>query len=170
MLTGLRRGLRGTEGAIGTQAAGDRFAVVAREEVVGIDLPPAAIGGTVRLLASGVGDTVGPAEAIVRVDGRSVVPPAPVHLTVRVGADGGRTLVWTRRSRAGWAWSDGVDVPIGEEAERYRATIESDGGGGRTVEVDRPYLALGGDERPGWATVVQLGTLGVSQPARVRLT
>ena len=168
-VTGLRRGMRGTEGAIGTQTAGDRFALIERDAVVSIDLPDTTIGRAVRLLASGVGDVVAPAAATVRVAGTSVVPPAPVHLAVRVAGDGTRRLMWVRRSRAGWGWSDGLDAPLVEEAERYRVTIAPDGGPARVVEVDRPELSLGEDDRPAWVTVVQSGTFGTSPPARLRI-
>jgi hypothetical protein len=29
---------------------------------------------------------------------------------------------WVRRSRDGWVWRDGVDVPLADEVERYRVT------------------------------------------------
>jgi hypothetical protein len=45
------------------------------------------------------------------------------------------TLQWVRRSRAGWPWTDGVDAPVGEEAERYRVTLIGPGIGPGTRDI-----------------------------------
>ncbi|RJG56720.1 hypothetical protein D0Z70_05115 [Sphingobium terrigena] len=119
-LTDLRRGLRGTEWAMAGHAAGEAFLLIEEERLV----EPLAtlggtgeVGGTVQLSAIGLGD-VEPVVAEVAVTGEALMPPAPVHLTARADG-GGRTIGWTRRSRAGWRWSSGGDVPLGEESERY---------------------------------------------------
>ncbi|MGU3316186.1 phage tail protein [Sphingomonas sp. M6A6_1c] len=172
-LTGLYRGLRGTEAAIGTQAAGDRFVLIEPGAVATIDLPVAAIGRRLRLLASGVGDADGPAETTVAITGASVAPPAPVHAVAETQGDGGLAIRWTRRSRAGWAWSDGVDAPLVEEAEAYRLTVTAADGTRRVVETAAPYLRFAAGERPPAGTtiaIVQQGTLVASQPARISLS
>ncbi len=128
-LTRLLRGRRGTERA--AVAAGDRFVLLEAEAARAIDLPVSAIGRTVRVMASGVGDDE-PVEARCTIGGASVLPPSPVHLR-REGA----MLRWVRRSRAGWRWIDGVDAPLGEEAEAYRVTI-----GPRVVDCAVPEVAL----------------------------
>ena len=166
-LTDLRRGLRGTEAAIGTQRPGDRFALIEADAVATIELPVAAIGRRLRILASGTGDDAAPVEVSLMVTGASVAPPAPVHGTVVAQPDGGLAIGWVRRSRAGWSWVDGADVPLGEEAERYRVTLTADAGA-RTFDVTVPQLALSAAERPhGMATVriVQQGTLAPSPAA-----
>jgi hypothetical protein len=166
-LTDLRRGLRGTEAAIGTQRPGDRFALIEADAVATIELPVAAIGRPLRILASGTGDDAAPVEVSLMVTGASVAPPAPVHGTVVAQPDGGLAIGWVRRSRAGWSWGDGADVPLAEEAERYRVTLTADAGA-RTFDVTGPQLALSAAERPhGMATVriVQQGTLAPSPAA-----
>lgn len=158
-LTRLWRGRRGTEAAIGTQAAGDRFALVTAGGVATIALPASAIGGTVRLMASGIGDAA-PATVAIPVTGASVLPPPPVH----VRRDG-EMLRWTRRSRTGWRWIDGAETPLGEEAESYAVTIA----GGREERTTAPWLALPAVERGGGpisVTVRQIGTFGLSAPAQ----
>src|SRR3546814_2754898 len=49
---------------------------------------------------------------------------------------GGLMIGWTRRSRAGWAWHDFVDAPLGEEFERYRLRVLAGGAVLRTVEIE----------------------------------
>lgn len=169
-LSGLWRGRRATEAAIGRQAVGDRFVMITAETLVPVTLPASALGGTVRLMAAGVGDGAGPAETTARVTGASVLPPAPVHVTVRAAPDGAVTLRWVRRSRAGWRWIDGVDAPLGEEREAYRVTLTTAAGAVSTVETSVPMLtiaahALGGGALT--ASIRQIGTFGESPAATI---
>ncbi|WP_375390790.1 phage tail protein [uncultured Sphingomonas sp.] len=155
----LWRGRRGTDGAAAI-AAGNRFVLVERDAARAIDLPLTALGGEVRVMATGVGDAE-PVIVTAPLTGASVTPPAPVAL--RRDGDG---VGWTRRSRAGWRWLDRVDVPLGEEREAYRVTVAS-GGVAREAVVDAPFIALTAAERDAGATVTvrQRGTYGESSPA-----
>lgn len=161
-LTALLRGRRGTEAS--PAAAGDGCAVLEADAARAIELPAAAIGREVRVMASGVGDAE-PAEARLPVTGASVRPPSPVAPALAPAADGGATLSWTRRSRAGWAWNDGVDAPLAEEAERYRVTLVT-AGGARDLEAGPPPLALTAADRAGLVRVEvrQRGTRAESPP------
>jgi hypothetical protein len=163
-LSGLWRGRRGTEAAIGGHVAGERFVLLAPETLATLDLPAATLGGTARVLAQGVGegDT---AEAVAAIGGVSVLPPGPVGLLAE-RTDAGARLSWTRRSRLGWDWRDGVDAPLGEERERYRVTVTS-GGGERVVESEVPWIALAEAEWAGggMASVQQIGSQGLSPAA-----
>jgi hypothetical protein len=150
---------RGRRAMAGPVAAGDRFVLIEADTTRVLDLPLAALGGTVRLLASGVGDA-DPVEAAVEVTGVSIAPPPPVALRVEGGA-----VRWTRRSRAGWRWLDRVDAPLGEEREAYRVTVASVEGV-RELELDAPAVALTSGERAGaTVTVRQRGTHAESLPA-----
>ncbi|WP_322964543.1 GTA baseplate fiber-binding domain-containing protein [Sphingomonas fuzhouensis] len=157
-LRDLRRGLRGTEAMIGQAKPGASFALVDSASVRTLDVPISMLGGRVRFLAHGLGDAVQGVAASAMVTGLSVLPPAPMGWRCRRSADGRVTIGWTRRSRIGWRWLDRVDVPLGEEVERYRIAI------GEQVEE----LAV-----PGWSGTVpdgtrvsirQLGTWGASAP------
>ena len=166
-LTRLWRGRRGTEAAIGTQAPGDGFVLITADSVRTIDLPVAAIGGTVRVMASGVGDVV-PVETRLVLAGASVLPPSPVGLRATITADGGATLTWTRRSRAGWRWIDGGDVPLGEGGEAYAVTVVTGAGVTRLVETATPVATLSAADRTAGAVRVEVrqrGDFGVSLPA-----
>ena len=163
----LVRGRRGTEAAIGLQAAGDRFVLVEPDAAVAIDLPAAAIGSEVRVIASGPGDAAGPCEVRVRVTGASVLPPAPVHPTLEETGDGDVVLRWVRRSRVGWRWIDAADAPLGEERELYRIALLPTGGMARTIETVTPELRIARADRAGGANVHirQAGLLGESPAA-----
>ena len=166
-LTQLSRGRRGTEAAIGTQAVGDRFVLVTADAVRTIDLPVAQLGGSVRVMATGIGDGDGVVATMV-LAGRSILPPAPVHLVATSGVDGSAAITWVRRSRAGWRWIDGVDAPLGEETEAYRVTLTDAAGGIRTIDTDGPMLTVAAPDlgpRPIAIAVRQRGMFGASDAA-----
>jgi len=152
----LVRGRRGTEADVA--AAGDAFILVEPARAIAIDLPMAALGRTVRVMASGVADAV-PVEARATVDGRSIRPPAPVRLAWREGV-----VRWVRRSRLGWTWADRVDVPLGEEREEWRVTVVRADGARRDLVTATNSVAVDlarGDRME----VRQRGTWAESLPA-----
>lgn len=155
-LTRLLRGRRGTEAAAGVQAPGARFVLIEADALAAIDLPLSAVGGSIAIMAAGVGDGDGPARVDVPVTGTSVLPPPPVHLRI----DDGSVLRWARRSRSGWRWTDGGDVPLGEESERYQIEFAD----GRSSETGETMLAIAaGPDRP--VLIRQRGTNGLSPAA-----
>ncbi|MGA1799270.1 phage tail protein [Sphingomonas sp. 4RDLI-65] len=166
-LSGLLRGRRGTEAEAGLQGVGDRFVLIEAEAVRTFDLPLAALGREIQVMASGVGDAT-PVETRCTMRGASVVPPSPVHLGWRGEADGSAVVRWTRRSRAGWRWIDGVDAPLAEESEGYRVTLTT-GTDVRDVDVGVPSIVLSAAERVGPVAVVvrQRGMFGESLPAEL---
>lgn len=168
-LSGLWRGRRGTENAIGGQAAGDRFVLLELETLVTLDLPMQTIGSSADVLAQGVGDADA-AEAMAIVTGISIAPPAPVHLRIDDLPEGEAQVRWVRRSRIGWDWIDGIDAPLGEEGERYRVTI-SGAEGPWTIETNEPSLVLTAEERLAVTSVVvrQIGSNGLSPPTTLEL-
>jgi hypothetical protein len=164
-LGGLLRGRRGSEWAMAGHVAGERFVLVDADALASWSPPMSAVGGTIRVSASGVGDAT-PAEATLLFQGRALRPPAPVALRVTL-TDGGLSLGWTRRSRQGWTWLDGIDAPLAEESERYRVTATR-GGTTLTLDVDGPSAtietaALGTGAAIAW-TVAQTGTFAASLP------
>ena len=168
-LSNLWRGRRATEAAIGAQAVGDRFVLIEAESALSLDLPLSALGGEVRIMASGAGDAAGPVEIRVAVRGTSVLPPSPVGLAWRETGDGDAAVEWRRRSRNGWRWIDGVDAPLGEEREAYRVTLVAGDGTARTIETVTPALVVARAKRAGGAmlSVRQVGAHGESVAAQI---
>lgn len=170
-LSGLWRGRRASEAAIGTQAIGDRFALIEAESALSLDLPLSALRGEVRILAVGAGDAESPIEVRVAALGRSIVPPSPVALRWRETGDGDAAVQWLRRSRSGWRWIDGVDSPLGEEREAYRVTTLRETEGAVTIETAVPMVLVPRANRVGGVTlsVRQVGALGESDAATIRI-
>ncbi|KQO07945.1 phage tail protein [Sphingomonas sp. Leaf242] len=154
----LLRGRRGTEAA-SPQVAGDRFVLLETDAARTIDLPLSVLGREVRVMASGVGD-MSPVEMRCVLRGASVVPPSPVHVTFTRDGDGGATVRWVRRSRAGWRWIDGVDAPLAEESEAYRVTIAA-GGVTRTVDTTAPLVTLTDTDLAGGAVSLAISQRGI---------
>lgn len=71
-------------------------------------------------------------------DGIGLRPYAPVHLRAARNAEGGISVSWIRRTRIGGDNWDGVDVPLGEEAETYLLRVEQDGTVRREVILSAP--------------------------------
>jgi hypothetical protein len=172
-LSRLIRGWHGTEWAASTHVVGEDFVMIEAERLAPLAMTPADAGMTVALRAIGTGDT-DPAEADIAVDGRAMVPPAPVHGAAVVLAGGDIGLGWTRRSRQGWLWRDLGDVPLGEESETYRLTVSAGAQTLRSIDLTTPswtyvaadladdLVAAGAD--PLVVQLRQIGTYGPSRP------
>lgn len=170
-LRDLWRGRRGSEAGIGAQAAGDRFVLIDGDTLALRDLPVGAIGGSIAVLAQGVGDGSESADANAAITGAGLVPPAPVHFTASRAPGGDTRLSWVRRSRSGWRWIDGMDAPLAEESERYQVHIAPAGGGARSEEVGSPAFLLPAADRATTVTISvrQIGTHGLSRAATLTL-
>ncbi len=172
-LTRLLRGRLGSEDAVAELTGGAGFVLLGDPALMRID--PTVVGGGLvgwddgaAVLIEGQGDD---AALIVPVPKarRAIRPLSPVHLRAAWQADGGLVLDWIRRSRDGFAWVDGLDVPLDERSERYRLTLSS-GAAIATQECDGPSFALTADAVAVWrasgsvlgVAVTQIGERGES--------
>jgi len=122
-LSWLLRGRLGTDWAVASHAAGERFVLltnaVARELMassgwgIGKNFKPVTIGST-------LGATM-PQD--FTYSAKALKPYAPVHIVGSRNTAGDLTINWKRRTRIGGDWRDGVDVPLSEESERYEVEI-----------------------------------------------
>lgn len=179
-LTQLRRGVRGTEWAMAAHGAGEPFLLVEEDRLIE---PLVASGGVrevgagVEVAAIGLGD-VEPVTAGLTVRGEALVPPCPVHLAAWREDGDGWTFGWTRRSRNGWAWNNGSDVPLAEESERYAVRVLDGSDVVRSVETATPgwtYDAamIAADGSAGQAMLIevrQVGTFATGRAATIAVT
>ncbi len=131
-LSGLLRGRRGTEAAIGSHHVGEHFILIETEAMLPLTIPIEAT--TITVQAQGLGDDVA-VQRRVTVKRNALITVSPVHLSSVRLPSGDIEICWTRRSRDGWHWVDHIDAPLGEDTERYRITLTSAGGVARSVEV-----------------------------------
>ena len=139
-LSGLWRGRGGTEGAVAQHQAGERFILL---DGTGIVLDPALAGNVAQgeVHAIGVADLQA-AVAPIAMRGIGSRPPRPVHAHWSRLEDGTVRLAWTRRARGAWLWPDGVDAPLGEQAESYWVTFASESAIHASWITDKPELPL----------------------------
>jgi hypothetical protein len=176
-LAGLLRGRRGSESAICHHVADERFVMLDLETLLPFDPPADALGRRLRFRAGAFGGAS--AEAEVVVTGNALRPLSPVHLNSAIDTDGSAVVRWVRRSRAGFAWIDGVDAPLAEEREAYSISVRLGDTLVRTALTDTPLwtysrsaqLADGVAEGPSVEIeVAQLSSLvGQGHPARLRV-
>jgi hypothetical protein len=174
-LSGLLRGRRGTEAAIGSHSVGDRFILIENETLLPLSIPTNTT--TIKVQALGLGDVLA-AERQLSLSRNALMPVRPVKLNATLLASGDTEIRWTRRSRDGWTWMDDVDAPLGEEFERYRVSFVPNAGAPRTQEVANPFImftaaARAADIAAGAASiginVQQLGSFGLSPTATLTL-
>ena len=145
-LSGFLRGLAGSEGAASRHLPAGARVVVLDGAALALTADLAEIGRTLRLRVGPARHDVGDptmAELSVAVEGAALRPLAPVGLKAR-RVPAGVELSWLRRTRIdGDSW-DLVEVPLGEESERYVLDIVSGTTPIRSVILDQPgwiYLA-----------------------------
>jgi hypothetical protein len=162
-LSGLYRGRRGTEWAIGSHGAGERFILIERDTLTNLSVSAAT--AAVMVMAVGIGDESTPPIETIFNPGQALMPLAPVHLSGERLSDGRISLSWVRRSRDGWRWIDSVDAPLAEEAERYMLTITPDVGAAEQIETTvsaHLYTLI-------TVSIFQIGTFGPSRAASLTI-
>jgi Putative phage tail protein len=170
-LSGLLRGRRGTEWAVAAHGANDPFTLIDASTMAPLSLSAGA--ASVRLMAMGVGDMIA-VEAQIAAPGAALRPASPVHVTAETLTNADIMMRWTRRSRDGWRWIDGVDAPLAEELERYRVTVTPNIGVSRALETAEPQWAyraadIAADRAAGATltaiSIAQIGMFATSRPA-----
>ncbi|CAM3168094.1 hypothetical protein SPAN111604_07910 [Sphingomonas antarctica] len=165
-LSELYRGRCGTEATITGHEAGESFALIEPATMRILAVEDAMTGAVID--AQGVGDAL-PIVAALATAGRALLPLSPVKLSAE-RVDEGFRVTWIRRSRDGFAWRDGVEVPIAEEQEAYRL-MASGGGAELSAEVNAPEWLLPGDFAPAGAIVTvsvqQIGRAGLSEATTI---
>ena len=168
-LSRLLRGRGGTEWAIDGHQAGEIFCLIRADTLTTVPLPQWIIGSEVTAA------TATDPQASVILSGESLRPPSPVNLSAVIQQDGSMSISWSRRSRRGWGWTDGVDAPLGEEREQYNVAITGTAGALElvadqpTLSVPAQQLALAG-AGPATLEVTQVGDWALSKAAQLQIT
>ena len=122
-LTGLLRGLGGSEAAGAPSGAG---LVVLDEALAVMPVNEAERGAGLSVIAVpyGARRSDGRARRLTAVyEGRDLRPLSPVHFKIKQEPDG-LCLRWIRRTRIGGDHWQGVEVPLGEAFEAYEVTLK----------------------------------------------
>jgi hypothetical protein len=145
-LTGLLRGLSGTEDAMTAAAEAGADVVLLDAAVKLLDLSMAERGAAQNWILEPMGLVTDLSGPHVFAGGlRAETPLSPVHLKAVRTEAGDLALSWIRRGRTDAdAWSDG-DIPLDEETERYRVEILDGEVLRRAVEVTEPRLIYAAD-------------------------
>ncbi|WP_342270467.1 baseplate multidomain protein megatron [Rickettsia endosymbiont of Orchestes rusci] len=139
-LTRLLRGRQGTEWAINSHKIGDKF-ILLNKEIINISIPNNLIGKAINYKAVTIGKTLAETESVTfTYTGRALKPFASVYATVEKDADGNIKISWLRRSRIDNDWRDYVDIPIGEDIEKYEIDIKKKNKIIRTLETTTPNV------------------------------
>ena len=135
----LLRGRRGTEAAIDSHAAGERFVLLDPLPATVQSLPLGQLGSQLRYKLLSPGEQAGAASSqTFQVQAQALQPLSPVQGRIDRLGDGALQLSWIRRSRDGFAWLDGADAVLAEESERYRVSLLASGTVLRSAEVTGP--------------------------------
>lgn len=156
------RGRGGTEWACTGHTGGEVFCMLSSASLQALTVPRSGIGASLPALT----DT---AECSITFGGENVRPLSPVSLNGETSLAGDLALSWTRRSRVGFAWVDGIDAPLGEATEQYRVVI-SNGAASAEYQSHEPSLTIGAADLAGFGSgeiivaVQQVGDFAASRP------
>lgn len=172
-LSRLIRGLGGTEMEIERHSANEDFVLLDAGSMLDISAVVRTPFTPSTIFALGRDDLV-PVPATALSPGRALMPWFPVHPTSSFLAGGELEIGWMRRSRAGLFWLDHVEVPLGEEIEKYRIELSADSEDGARVIFESltpkiiiapadiaPFLLLNGSSLN--AKISQVGDYGLSE-------
>ena len=137
----LLRGRRGTDPAVGSHAAGERFVLLTQTTLSRIN--DSSSLELMRLYkAASLGESTFPESAFQFTDaGENLMPLTVCSITSSRDGDVNLTIDWIRQTRIGGNndWLDGVtNVPLGETSEAYQIDIIKTGNAVRTLAVTSP--------------------------------
>jgi hypothetical protein len=124
-LTGLLRGLAGTEWAIGTHTTTDRFVLLDTTKIARVETTYSQIGATPRFKAVSNGQIIDSVTAYtdVTMDNLNSKPYSVVHIAGTRDGSNNLTISWIRRSRAEatMLWTPVLQ----EDSEQYQVHVMS---------------------------------------------
>ena len=164
-VSGLLRGLAGTEDAMASGADAGAPVVVLDDAVMPLGLSDGERGRAFNWLVENLGPAGGRSGPFVFAGGmRAQTPIAPVHLRAARLGSGDVRFSWIRRGRLDADDWDATDIPLDEPQESYRIDILSAGGETlRSEDVGEPGLIY-----PAALEIADFGTPQTAIAFRVR--
>lgn len=122
-LTGLIRGLYGTEYYCNKHTEGEKF-ILLTNNIKPTSFPLTYINANKYYKVVTTGKELEETDAITfQYRGNIFKPYAPCHITATRNANNDLIINWTRRTRIGGDWRDNVDILLGEDFEKYNIEI-----------------------------------------------
>lgn len=122
-LSGLLRGLRGTEAHRSTHVVGERFVLLEYGSLGRLSYDLSELGEARRFKAVTIGQNVGDVASVSAVNtGEGLKPFSPVNLRKTINGSGNTVFTWDRRTRLSDNWMLGL-VPLGESSEQYDVLV-----------------------------------------------
>lgn len=135
LLSGLLRGLQGTEREISNHTFNERFVVALPSTLYLENYNLSEIEAPRQFKAASFGELL--TDAFVKdftYEAVALKPYAPVHIGGGRDSDNNLLIKWVRRTRTNGSWKNGTDVPLGETLEAYSIDILKDGLVIRTID------------------------------------
>lgn len=123
ILSGLLRGRLGTEWAMNTHIAAERF-ILLDGRVNSKPMANNMLGLSRKYKAVTFGGTIASAiDQDFTYSGVALKPFSPVSISGERDISGNLTINWIRRTRLGGNWQDNIDVPLNEVSEVYEVDV-----------------------------------------------
>lgn len=142
-LSNLLRGRFGTEYAVGTHTAGDRFVLLDSARIKFLEAVNTDYNRTYYFRVVPLGQTLDTAQAYTfQYTFNTLRPYAPVKIqgSRASGTGSDLTITWVRRARINAGWQDSVDVPLDETTESYEIDIMNGSTVVRTLTSTTPTV------------------------------
>jgi len=172
-LSGLLRGRRASEWAVGSHAVGEAFVLLDAKSITAVTIDRAMLGATIEVRALGIADdATDPPSTSVVAAGESLRPLSPCHLRGAIGA-GGLSASWLPRRIDALPWVSGSGDPD-TSGTRFIVTV-SRGAGSIEREVGVAAMSLTPTELaslgsgPVSISVVEVAAGGRSRPVTINL-
>ena len=121
-LSGLRRGMRGTEWAMSTHAIGDSVLLLDMVKLQHFGLSDVGTSMSWKDITLGMGPTGADVDALSPFTGATLKPYSVVDFEAAWSSNDIITT-WERRTRIGGAWRSSQTVPLSEDSEQYQIDV-----------------------------------------------
>lgn len=147
-LSGLLRGRRGTEWAVGEHSVGERFVVLEKGALYRMPMGQSQLNQTAYYKALPLGGDWDDARQLSQnYKAASLRCFAPVQIKGARDESDNLSLLWIRRPRWNGEWMDEIDVPLFEAQELYQIDILNGDEVVRTLESNAPNISYSAEDQ-----------------------